>query len=100
MALFFALKVIFLEEVGHFHYIRGIMKKIVRFLLLIALAFTVAGTVIVSCQIGDGEEDVPEVGEGGTWPIIRPRVFPSGIASVSKQTAPHSWIHPKVILTR
>ena len=69
---------IFLEEVGHFHYIRGIMKKIVRFLFLIALAFTVAGTVIVSCQKGDGEEDVPEVGEGGTWPIIRPRVFPSG----------------------
>ena len=54
------------------------MKKIVRFLFLSALAFTVAGTVIVSCQKGDGKEDVPEVGEGGIWPIIRPQVFPSG----------------------
>ena len=54
------------------------MKKLVRFLFLSALAFTLAGTVIVSCQKGDGEEDVPEVGEGGTWPIIQPRVFPSG----------------------
>lgn len=54
------------------------MNKTVRFLFLSALLFTVAGTVIVSCQKGDGEEDVPEVGEGGTWPIIRPQVFPSG----------------------
>ena len=54
------------------------MKKTVRFLFLFALALTVAGTVIVSCQKGDGKEDVPEVGEGGIWPIIRPQVFPSG----------------------
>ena len=53
------------------------MKKIVRFLFLIALAFTVAGTVIVSCQKGDGEEDVPEVG-ASRQPLIKPVITPSG----------------------
>ncbi|MBR0174855.1 MAG: hypothetical protein IJQ22_05060 [Bacteroidales bacterium] len=53
------------------------MKKIIRYLFLAAMAFTMAGTVIVSCQKGGGEEDVPEVG-ASKQPLIRPVITPSG----------------------
>ena len=56
------------------------MKKLVRFLFLSALAFTLAGTVIVSCQKG-GEEDVPEVGAGS-----QPKIDPAPNQSGSKYT--------------
>ena len=42
-----------------------------------ALFLIVSGAVAVSCQKG-GEEDVPEVGEGQSWPVIRPQIYPSG----------------------
>lgn len=53
------------------------MKKTVRFLSLAALLFTVAGTVIVSCQKEGGEEEVPAVGSGNQ-PLILPRIPPKG----------------------
>ena len=53
------------------------MKKIVWFLFLVALAFTLAGTGIVSCQKGGDEEDVPEVG-ASRKPVIKPVIAPSG----------------------
>ena len=55
------------------------MKKTVIFLFLFTLLLTVAGAFVVSCQREGGkEEDVPQVGGGQSWPIIRPQVFPSG----------------------
>ena len=57
------------------------MKKIVRFLFLSALAFTLAGTVIVSCQKGGEEEDVPEVGAGS-----QPKIDPAPEQRGSKYT--------------
>ena len=57
------------------------MKKLVRFLFLSALAFTLAGTVIVSCQKGGEEEDVPEVGAGS-----QPKIDPAPKQSGSKYT--------------
>ena len=57
------------------------MKKLVRFLFLSALAFTLAGTVIVSCQKGGEEEDVQEVGAGS-----QPKIDPAPKQSGSKYT--------------
>ena len=50
------------------------MKKTVRSLFLIAMLFTVAGVVGVSCQKGS-EEEVPAVG-AGNQPQIQPSVNP------------------------
>lgn len=63
---------------GYFHYLRSIMKKIVRYLFLFALAFTLAGVVGVSCQKGGEEEDVPEVGSDSQKPYLQPVVIPFG----------------------
>ena len=62
---------------GYFHYLRSVMKKTVRFLFLVALLFTVAGVVGVSCQKGS-EEDVPEVGSDSQKPYLQPMVIPFG----------------------
>ncbi len=52
------------------------MKKIVRFLLPVALLFSVAGPIAVSCQKGGGEEDI-EVASSARLPRIVPKVSPS-----------------------
>lgn len=63
--------------IRHFHYLRAIMKKMLRFLFLAALLFTVAGLAAVSCQKGGAEEDNEDgivLGSVGGKPHINPAV--------------------------
>ena len=60
------------------------MKKTLRFLLLVALLFTVAGAFAVSCQKGGEEEENIDGASSGSTPRIEPKAQLSGKTYVIK----------------
>ena len=60
------------------------MKKIIRYLFLVALLFTVAGAFAVSCQKGGEEEEIIDGASSGSTPRIEPKAQLSGKTYVIK----------------